>query len=71
MSIQSENGDTCFVSQPQKSVEKYVLTIYPVLFSILLTLAIAVMVSSACYIVITLCRRKKVTGHSSISKRES
>ncbi|CAC5424276.1 unnamed protein product [Mytilus coruscus] len=71
VSIQSsENGDTCFVSQPQTSLEKYVLTIYPVLFSVLLTLAISVMLSSACYIVVILCRRKKVRGHSTSSKCE-
>ncbi|CAC5403459.1 unnamed protein product [Mytilus coruscus] len=70
VSMKSENGDACFVTKPSKTIEWYVLTIYPILFAILLTIAIAVMISSACYIVFILCRRKQVRGHAKISNCE-
>lgn len=70
VSIRSDTEDTCFVTKPSKTIERYVLTIYPILFAILLTLAISVMISSACYIVFILCSRKNVRGHAKISNCE-
>lgn len=70
VSLTSDEDGSCIVSQPQKMIEYYVLTIYPILFAIVLISAVVVMLVSTCFILIILCRRKHIRGHTTLSKYE-
>ncbi|CAC5386434.1 unnamed protein product [Mytilus coruscus] len=64
------NHDVCLVSEPHDIIEKYVLTFYPVLLMVILTLSVVMMMVSTCFIIVILCRRKRVRGHTSVSSSE-
>ncbi|VDH90777.1 Hypothetical predicted protein [Mytilus galloprovincialis] len=63
-------GDICLVSEPHALMEKYVLTYYPVLLMVVLTLSVLMMMVSTCFIIVILWRRKRVRGHTSVSISE-
>ncbi|CAC5426244.1 unnamed protein product [Mytilus coruscus] len=58
------------MSNPQETLQKYVLTFYPLLFSIVLALAVLAMVISTCFIIFVLCHRKFIRGHIVSSRSE-
>ncbi|CAG2228537.1 unnamed protein product [Mytilus edulis] len=65
-----KEGETCLVSEPHKAIQKYILTYYPIVNAIILVGAVVTMLISTCYIIFTLCRRKRVRGHATVSRAE-
>ncbi|VDI63750.1 Hypothetical predicted protein [Mytilus galloprovincialis] len=70
VSLSEGTEGTCLISKPNEMIEKYVLTYYPILFTIILTIAVMAMLASTCYIIVILCRRKYIRGHAKASKSE-
>ncbi|CAC5404081.1 CMKLR1 [Mytilus coruscus] len=68
--FKSGKEDICLVSDPHANMQKYVLTFYPILLSVILFTAVVTMLVSTFYIIVILCRRKHVRGHASASKSE-
>ena len=69
VNITSSNRSTCLISEPNKRLENYVLTIYPLLVSTLLIFAVLTMLVSI-YIIVVLCNRKRIRRHSFSSRSE-
>ncbi|CAC5401368.1 unnamed protein product [Mytilus coruscus] len=65
-----KKADTCLVSEPHKAIQKYILAYFPILYAIILVCAVVAMLISTCYIIFTLCRRKRVRGHATVSRAE-
>ncbi|CAC5401366.1 unnamed protein product [Mytilus coruscus] len=65
-----KKGDTCLVSKPHKAIQKYILAYHPIFNAIILVAAVVTMLISTCYIIFTLCRRKRVRGHATVSRAE-
>lgn len=66
--LRSIEKDTCFVSKPNKLLEKYVLMFHPFLFLFLLTSAVVIMTISSFYIAFILCYQKRIRRKDSLSK---
>ncbi|CAC5390593.1 unnamed protein product [Mytilus coruscus] len=65
-----KEGDACLISEPQHTIQKYILTYYPIMYSVILIIALVTMLISTCYIIHILCRRKRVRGHATASRTE-
>ncbi|CAG2213099.1 unnamed protein product [Mytilus edulis] len=68
--FKSGKEDICLVSDPHANMQKYILTFYPILFTVVLSTAVVTMLVSTFYIIVILCRRKHVRGHASVSRSE-
>ncbi|CAC5426733.1 unnamed protein product [Mytilus coruscus] len=62
--------DVCLVSEPQRTIQKYILGYYPIIYAIILVVAAVTMFISTCFILCTICRRKRVRGHVVASRAE-
>ncbi|CAC5401369.1 unnamed protein product [Mytilus coruscus] len=65
-----KKGDTCLVSEPHKAIQKYILAYHPIVNTIIVVCAVVTMLISTCLIIFTLCRRKRVRGHATVSRAE-
>lgn len=70
VSMNRGQDNTCLVSNPHEIVEKYVLAFHPIIYAGVMAIAIGVMIVSTFVIVYTLCRRKIIRGHATVSKSE-
>ncbi|CAC5371930.1 unnamed protein product [Mytilus coruscus] len=66
--LSSIEKDTCFVSKPNKLLEKYVLMFHPFLFLFLLVSAVVIMTISSFYIAFILCYQKGIRRNDSFPK---
>ena len=60
----------CLVSKPQRTFQKYILSFDPIMFSVILVVAVTTMLISTCDIIYILCRRKHVHGHATAFRAE-
>ncbi|VDI52299.1 Hypothetical predicted protein [Mytilus galloprovincialis] len=65
-----QKGDKCLVSEPNQTLQNYVLAYHPIFYAIILVGAVVIMLLSTCFIIFTLCRRKRVRGHIAASRAE-
>ncbi|CAC5401317.1 unnamed protein product [Mytilus coruscus] len=65
-----KEGDICLVSEPHQTIQKYVLAYYQIFYAIILVFAVVTMLISTCFIIFTLCRRKRVRGNVAASRAE-
>ena len=65
-----KEADICLVSEPHQTIQKYVLAYYQIFYAIILVVAVVTMLISTCFIIFTLCRRKRVRGHVAASRAE-
>ncbi|XP_071167344.1 uncharacterized protein [Mytilus edulis] len=63
-------NDICKVLKPTTELESYALTTYPLIYTVLLALAVAAMLTSTIYITYKLCKRKQLRGKNTFSKYE-
>lgn len=63
-------NDICKMLKPTEELESYALTSYPLLYTVLLALAVAAMLTSTVYITYKLFKRKQLRGKNTFSKYE-